>query len=80
MGRPRKSLTQEEIKEIRSNPPFLLSTASVAALVGQSQRTVREWFQDRDFPLLQGNKSNAEKFVKRDDLIDWMFRQGREFR
>jgi|11_taG_2_1085331.scaffolds.fasta_scaffold02945_2 hypothetical protein len=80
MGRPRKSISKEEAAEIRNNPPYLLNTHHVSALVGQSVRTVREWFQDSDFPLKQGHRANSEKYVLRDDLFAWMDRQGREYR
>jgi hypothetical protein len=72
MPRICKQLTDQEIASIQTNPPVLLNTFQTAALLEKSIRTIREWFNEDDFPVMRGNKPNAEKYVLRDDLYNWM--------
>jgi len=72
MPRPSKQLTPEEARDIRLNPPPVLNTYKASALLEKSIRTIREWFNEDDFPVMRGNKRNAEKYVLRDELFEWM--------
>ncbi|MDC3282753.1 hypothetical protein OAU80_01635 [Opitutales bacterium] len=80
MARISKQLSDEEIKEVRVNPPYLMNTFQAAAFVSKSVKVMREWMQDNDFPVLRGNSPNSEKSVLRDELIAWMSANGRSFR
>ena len=80
MARISKQLSDEEIKEVRVNPPYLMNTFQAAAYVSKSVKVMREWMQDKDFPVLRGNSPNSEKSVLRDELIAWMSANGRSFR
>jgi hypothetical protein len=80
MARLSKQLSDEEKKEVRMNPPHLMNTFQAAAYVSKSVKVMREWMQDKDFPVLRGNSPNSEKSVLRDELIAWMSANGRSFR
>jgi hypothetical protein len=72
MPRPSKQLTLKEAEILRLNPPAVLNTYKASALLEKSIRTIREWFNEDDFPVMRGNKPNAEKYVLRDELFEWM--------
>ena len=80
MARISKQLSDEEKKEVRINPPHLMNTFQAAAYVSKSVKVMREWMQDKDFPVLRGNTPNSEKYVLRDDLLEWLGANGRSFR
>ena len=80
MARISKQLSEEQIASVRSNPPYLMNTFEAGAFVGKSVKVIREWMQDKDFPVLRGNSPNSEKSVLRDELIAWMSANGRSFR
>jgi len=80
MARISKQLSDEEKKEVRINPPHLMNTFQAAAYVSKSVKVMREWMQDKDFPVLRGNTPNSEKYVLRDDLLEWLDANGRSFR
>ena len=72
MAKISKALTDEEKKQVRLNPPYILNTHQAAAFLTKSVRTVREMFQEEGFPLMRGSAVNSEMSVLRDDLIVWM--------
>jgi hypothetical protein len=80
MARISKQLSDEEIKEVRVNPPYLMNTFQAAAFVSKSVKVMREWMQDKEFPVKRGNTPNSEKYVLRDDLLEWLDANGRSFR
>ena len=80
MARISKKLSDEEIKEVRVNPPYLMNTFQAAAFVSKSVKVMREWMQDKEFPVKRGNTPNSEKYVLRDDLLEWLDANGRSFR
>lgn len=80
MARISKQLSEEQIASVRSNPPHLMNTFEAAAYVSKSVKVMREWMQDKDFPVKRGNSPNSEKYVLRDDLLEWMSANGRSFR
>ena len=51
MARISKQLSDEEIKEVRVNPPYLMNTFQAAAFVSKSVKVMREWMQDKEFPV-----------------------------
>ena len=80
MARISKQLSDEEKKEVRVNPPYLMNTFQAAAFVSKSVKVMREWMQDKEFPVKRGNTPNSEKYVLRDDLLEWLDANGRSFR
>ena len=80
MARISKQLSDEEKKEVRVNPPYLMNTFQAAAFVSKSVKVMREWMQDKEFPVKRGNTPNSEKNVLRDDLLEWLDANGRSFR
>ena len=76
MARPKNKLTDEEKQRIKQNPPDLLNVEEIAALLGVSTATVREWIRDQnDFPVLRP-KPNGTIYTKRDDFYSFMKRNG----
>ena len=75
MAKTRKQLSEQEIAEIKVNPPYLLNTYQTAAVLSKSVRTVREWFKEEGFPVQRGSNNNSEMYVLRDDLFNWMKEQ-----
>ena len=80
MARISKQLSDEEKKEVRMNPPHMMNTFQAAAYVSKSVKVMREWMQDKEFPVKRGNTPNSEKYVLRDDLLEWLDANGRSFR
>ena len=80
MARISKQLSDEEKKEVRVNPPYLMNTFQAAAFVSKSVKVMREWMQDKEFPVKRGNTPNSEKYVLRDDLLEWLDANGRSWR
>ena len=66
-----KTLTDEDIAEIRRNPPRILTTHEAAALYGVPVRTVQGWTKMPGFPG-QGVKPKSNVYVDSKDLKKWL--------
>jgi hypothetical protein len=78
VSRKSKTLTEEQKKQVRLNPPFMLNSFEVAALTNKHVKLVREWMNEPDFPLLRGPAKNSEMHVLRDELVNWMTKRNKK--